>query len=178
MQHTRKRCSNLRLHHPQKICGWRSFLLFFSHQQTIPRAPRSRIKPFNFISLRYQAKSMPLYPTINFLDAPRKEEYKWQTEEREGVQTNRYPTGRHANPETLSELSCQTSLPLFDNQMIISVIAGSWAIKNHKLRQVRKEAAVVTLFMCSGVPGYPFFHRYASPPPVRMSQGFIHSPDH
>ena len=41
--------------------------------------------------------------------------------------------------------------------MIFSVIAGSRAIKNHKLRQVREEAAVVTLFMCMGVPGYPFF---------------------
>ena len=38
-----------------------------------------------------------------------------------------------------------------------SVIAGSCAIKNRKLRQVRKEAAVANLFMCTGVPGYPFF---------------------
>ncbi len=41
--------------------------------------------------------------------------------------------------------------------MIFSVIAGSCAIKTHKPRQVREEAAVVILFMCMGLPGYPFF---------------------
>ncbi len=43
-------------------------------------------------------------------------------------------------------------------QFQISVlIAGSCATKNHELRQVRKGATVVTLFVCHRVPGYHFF---------------------
>ena len=47
---------------------------------------------------------------------------------------------------------------LFFIQFQISVlIAGSCATKNHELRQVRKGATVMTLFVCHRVPGYHFF---------------------
>ena len=45
---------------------------------------------------------------------------------------------------------------LLRQQIDLGVIAGSCATKNRELRQVREEAAVVKLFVCRRVPGYPF----------------------
>jgi hypothetical protein len=87
---------------------------------------------------------------VNFLDAPRRGEYKRLTEET--VERWQYFSGAGITTPR-NNLPTTASLSI---RMIISVIAGSCAIKNHKPRQVRKEAAVVTLFMCAGVPGYPF----------------------
>ena len=83
---------------------------------------------------------------MNFLDAPRKEEYKRLTEK------SAVPAHQ---PKPFS-MPLTTVTASFHSHMIFSVIAGSCAIKNHKPRQVREEAAVVTLFMCIGAPGYPF----------------------
>lgn len=49
--------------------------------------------------------------------------------------------------------------PVFflSNSRFRFLIAGSCATKIHELRQVRKGATVVTLFVCHRVPGYHFF---------------------
>ena len=87
------------------------------------------------------------FTAMNFLDAPCKEEYIRLTEKSAVLAYQPDPSPRCHQRQLLS----------FHSHMIVSVIAGSCAIKNHKPRQVREEAAVVTLFMCMGVPGYPFF---------------------